>query len=137
MKAQLLTARRVAEIIRTRQFGWHHDGGGLYLVGSEEFKTFSWTVRIYRNTVTGKPRDLGIGPVRDFTLQEARDRAKKYRQLALDGIDPIEARRRDRDAARAATADRVTFKSGGNRVPCATQRHLEERATPAAMGELA
>ena len=82
MKAQLLTARRVAEIVRTRQFGWHHDGGGLYLVGSEEFKTFSWTVRIYRNTVTGKPRDLGIGPVRDF-VQEARDAPKSIASLPL------------------------------------------------------
>src|SRR2546425_169788 len=110
MKGNLLTAAGVKEIVRNKKYGWHHDGGGLYLVGSEEFRTFSWTVRIYRSTVTGRPRDLGLGSIHLFTLQEARERARKYRQLAADGIDPIEQRRKERDAARAETSERMTFK---------------------------
>ena len=109
MKENLLSARRVAEIIRSKKWGKHHDGGGLFLVGSPTYKTFSWQLRLYR-TATGKPRDLGLGSVRLFSLQEARERARKYRQLAVDGIDPIELRRQEQDAARAAASERITFK---------------------------
>jgi integrase len=110
MKENLLTTRGVKDIIRKRQYGWHHDGGGLYLVGSEEYRTFSWTLRLYKSTVTGKPRDLGLGSVKLFTLAEARQRARKYRQLAADGVDPIEARRKDLAEMRTAAADRMLFR---------------------------
>ena len=69
MKQDILTARAVAEIQRQKKWGWHHDGGGLYLVGSETYGTFSWTLRIYRNTVTGRPRDLGLGSAKIFWSQ--------------------------------------------------------------------
>src|SRR5262245_6943740 len=110
VKANLLSARRVQEIIRSKDYSWHPDGGGLYLVGSKTYRTFSWTLRLYSNTVTRKPRYMGLGPVSLFSLQEARDRARKYRQLAADGIDPIEQRRKERDEARAQTAERILFK---------------------------
>ena len=48
MKQNLLSAAKVAAIVKGKRFGWHHDGCGLYLVGSEKFATFSWTQRIYR-----------------------------------------------------------------------------------------
>ena len=57
---------------------------------------------------------MGLGPVADFTLEEARERARKARQLIKDGIDPIDARLNERaqQAAQAAVAAaaNVTFK---------------------------
>ena len=47
MKQNLRSAAKVAAIVKGKRFGWHHDGCGLYLVGSEKFGTFSWTQRIY------------------------------------------------------------------------------------------
>jgi integrase len=71
----------------------------------------SWTFRYWRN---GKERNMGLGPLRDFPLEEIRERHRKARQLLKDGIDPIEHRNAER-AARiaeqaAATAATVTFR---------------------------
>jgi integrase len=57
---------------------------------------------------------MGLGSVDDFTLDEARERARKARQLLKDGFDPIDVRREER-AKRAAdtavmAAANVTFK---------------------------
>ena len=74
--------------------GFYHDGGGLYLQISR-FGSKSW---ILRYTLNQKKRDMGLGPLADWTLAEARERAKKYRQLVDDGIDPID--QRDQEKAR-------------------------------------
>jgi hypothetical protein len=110
MKSNLLSARKVEEIIRNEKWGLHHDGGGLYLAGSKKYKSFSWLLRLYRSTVTGKPRDMGLGRASDLSLKEAREKARKFRLLAVDGIDPIEERRQRRDQQRADALSRATFK---------------------------
>jgi integrase len=110
VKQDILTTRRVAAIIRGKKWGRHHDGHGLYLVGSPIHKTFHWELRLYRGTATGKPRDLGMGSARLFNLKEVRERAQVLRKLAFDGVDPLEQRRKDRDDARIIAAERVTFK---------------------------
>jgi len=46
---------------------------------------------------------MGLGPVDDFTLDEARERARRARQLLKDGFDPIDVRNQER-AKRAADA---------------------------------
>jgi integrase len=57
---------------------------------------------------------MGLGPVDDFTLDEARERARLARQQLRDGIDPIDARKAEhaRRAAElaAGAAVNVTFK---------------------------
>jgi integrase len=110
MKQDILTTRRVAAIIQGKKWGRHHDGHGLYLVGSPRYKTFHWELRLYRGTSTNRPRDMGLGSARLFTLKEVRERATKLRKLAYDGIDPLEQRRIDQDAARVAAAERFLFK---------------------------
>jgi len=85
------------------------------LVGSEAYGTFSWTLRIYRNTVTGKARDMGLGSAELFTLKQVRERALKFRQLAADGLDPIEEKRRKRDEARDEARKAITFKEAAQR----------------------
>jgi integrase len=57
---------------------------------------------------------MGLGPLGDFTLDEARERARRARQLLKDGIDPLDARKAERakqatEAALAAAAN-VTFR---------------------------
>jgi Arm DNA-binding domain len=43
------------------------------------------------------------------SLAEARARARQARQLLLDGIDPIEAKRAKRDKAKAQVTERMLF----------------------------
>jgi integrase len=72
--------------------GRHPDGDGLYLqITPTGVK--SWVLRYER---AGRERMLGLGPLRDFSLKEARERARRARQLLADGVDPIDARRAQR-----------------------------------------
>ncbi len=88
-----LTARQVA----TLPAGNHPDGGGLYLQVTPAGAR-SWVFR-YR-TGAGKERYMGMGPVRDVSLQQARAKASEARQQRAAGLDPITSKA----AARAATA---------------------------------
>ena len=58
---------------------------------------------------------MGLGSINTFTLKEARERARSFRQLLADGIDPIEDRLRRRDEARAQTAGQMMFKDAAQR----------------------
>jgi hypothetical protein len=102
-----LTAKQVAMLTEPGRYG---DGRGLYLqITSAGVR--SWLLRYERG---GRERAMGLGPVDDFTLAEARDRARKARQLLKDGIDPIDARKQEhaRSASEAAlaSASTVTFR---------------------------
>ena len=69
-----------------------NDGQGLRLeVGKSLNK--KW---IFRFTVNGKRRDMGLGRFPDVTLRQARSLRDEARQLVAQDIDPIEARRRQR-----------------------------------------
>jgi integrase len=86
--------------------GLYGDGKNLYLrVGDGAAK--SWVLRFM---LDGRAREMGLGSVADFTLKEARERARRYRQQLADGIDPIGSRQQDRAARRIARARRMTFK---------------------------
>ena len=52
---------------------------------------------------------MGLGSIVDRTLSEAREQARKYRQQLTEEIDPIEARKAQRQANLAATMSRKTF----------------------------
>lgn len=87
-----LTARQVA----TAAAGYHADGGGLYLLVSDE-GTASW---VFRFTLHGRKREMGLGSATVFSLAEARQRAVQQRKLLADGLDPIEHRNALRQAKR-------------------------------------
>ena len=80
-----LTAKKIARL--RQQPGRYIDGGdlgrGLYLQVTEGGA--SWLLRYERG---GRERWLGLGSLADFSLKEARARAKQNRQLLADGIDP-------------------------------------------------
>jgi integrase len=109
MKQNLLSAKQVEEILRSGDFRVHHDGMGLMLVGSKAFRTFSWKQRLYMGTVTGKPRDVGLGSAREVSLAQARKKGRALRELARDGIDPLETKRKALAEARAEASSRVTL----------------------------
>jgi integrase len=98
-----LTALRVTKI---EAQGRYPDGDGLYLqVGGNGNK--SWLLRYQ---IGGRERFMGLGSVKNFSLKEARERARKARQLLDDGVDPIEARLASRDLDAKAARERLTFK---------------------------
>jgi integrase len=87
--------------------GRYADGGGLYLfIGVNGAR--AWVFR-YRDRVTGKHRDKGLGPAADVTLERAREKAAACRVQLTDGVDPIEASRDRRAAERLEYARRMTF----------------------------
>lgn len=86
--------------------GLYGDGGGLYLqVTQAGSKTW-----IYRFMLAGRRRDMGLGAVHTVGLAEAREEARRCRQLVRDGLDPIETRKAAKLAIRADAAKVMTFK---------------------------
>jgi integrase len=82
------------------------DGKGLYLrVGEGGAK--SWVLRYM---LDGRAREMGLGSYYDLNLAEARERARGFRRMVKDGVDPIDNRRAERDARRAERAKVMTFR---------------------------
>ena len=88
-----------------RQPGYYADGGGLYLRVAPGGSR-GW---IFRFTLAGRKRDAGLGPYPAVSLLRAREEAQRCRELVAQRIDPIEARKDDRAAARIASAKTMTF----------------------------
>lgn len=82
-------ALTVKQVERIKTPGRHFDDDGLYLQVTKKGSK-SWLLRYARN---GHERWMGVGGERDYKLDEARERARKFRQLLNDGIDPIDQRR--------------------------------------------
>ena len=85
--------------------GYYADGGCLYLRVAPG-GTKGW---IFRFGLAGKMRDAGLGAFPTVSLVKARKQAEAYRQLVAAGIDPIEQRNEEREAARVASAKAMTF----------------------------
>ncbi|MGI9046815.1 MAG: Arm DNA-binding domain-containing protein, partial [Burkholderiales bacterium] len=93
------------KVDRLKTPGYYLDGGGLYLQVSPAL-TKSW---IFRFTMNGRPREMGLGSNSILSLAEARDKATLCRKQVLDGIDPIEARKEKRQKGRFEAARAMTF----------------------------
>ena len=82
------------------------DGGGLWLqVTGTGAK--SW---IFRFTLKGRSREMGLGSANTFTLAEAREKALACRKLTYEGVDPIESRNALRQDAAIEAARAMTFR---------------------------
>lgn len=97
--------RLAAVGLQKKKPGMHADGGGLWLQVTESGAR-SW---IFRFTLRGRSREMGLGSLITINLSEARETAREARQQLREGVDPIEARRARLDAAAAAAMPRTTF----------------------------
>lgn len=88
-----------------KKAGYYADGNGLYLQVSESGAK-SWILRFSLNK---RPREMGLGSISDRTLAEAREQARKYRQILSEGIDPIAQRKAQRESNLQAAIQRRTF----------------------------
>ena len=80
-----------------------------------------------RYQLNGRERCMGLGSARNFTLAEARKRAKKARQLLDDGIDPIEARLAARDLDAKQARERITFKEATEQFLALHEQHWKNQ----------
>jgi integrase len=78
------------------------DGGGLYL------RQRLWVFR-YTSPLTGKERDLSLGPVSGLTLAQVREKAARYRNLIARKIDPHVHEAEEAAAKKAKDAKNITF----------------------------
>lgn len=79
---------------------------GLYLqVGPNGNK--SW---LFRFEFVGREHFLGLGSLQDFKLKEARERARKQRQLLADGINPLQQKKQTKQAEILKAAKSISFK---------------------------
>jgi integrase len=86
-KIKQLTERGVAA---AKEPGYFSDGAGLYLQISKTGSK-SW---LFKFTLHGKSREMGLGSTLVVGLKAARDAAADARKLVQAGIDPIEDKRR-------------------------------------------
>jgi integrase len=92
-----------------KQPGMHGDGGGLYLQvteGADGTPRKSW---LFRYAVGGRERQMGLGPLSDVPLAEARNRALAARELRRAGKDPIAEREAERAEASLVAAKTMSF----------------------------
>ena len=127
---QRLRNRLTALSVKSKsKSGRYADGGGLYFfIGRNGAR--SWVFR-YRSRETGKLRDKGLGPAIDITLEKARARAEACRLQLLDGIDPIDQKRADRQTKALDRARRITFDSAQDQFISANEaawRNAKHRA---------
>jgi integrase len=108
----MLTQRRIE---RTRQPGRYRDRGGpvrglLLQISGGGAK--SWVLRY---ELAGREHMMGLGSVSEFSLKEARERARAARQLLADGIDPVGAKHKAQQAAKLAEQRTLTFREAASR----------------------
>lgn len=99
---QRLTAKAVEQLRRSGYFG---DGDGLYLQVTAT-RAKSW---VFRYTLAGRSREMGLGSASAVTLAEARGKAQAARKLLAEKIDPIEARAARRASEAVEKARAITF----------------------------
>ncbi len=90
--------------------GRYGDGNGLWLQVRDATHR-SW---LFRYTVGGRARQMGLGRFPEVSLAEARDAAGECRAVARKDLDPIEERRKVRSANRQVGSN-VTFKQVADR----------------------
>jgi integrase len=98
---------KALQVGRTCKPGMYSDGAGLYLQVSRSGAK-SW---IYRFTLRGHAREMGLGSCATISLSEARIKAAECRRLCHDGIDPIEHRKATQEQNVRNAASAVTFKT--------------------------
>ncbi|MFZ7093743.1 tyrosine-type recombinase/integrase [Primorskyibacter sp. 2E233] len=79
--------------------GKYADGQGLWLIKRSP-GAGKWVLRL---SVSGKRREMGLGPWPEVSIADARARALQARAALRDGIDPVANRRKEQLSARRMT----------------------------------
>ena len=98
-----LSALKVQSIKKLGRYG---DGGGLWLQVSKSGSK-AW---LFRYTLGGKARQMGLGPAHTVSLAMARQKAEVARRLVQEGTDPIDEKQSRRASERVEAARAMTFK---------------------------
>src|SRR5262245_58020498 len=117
-----LSAAKVAALIKDNKQGRHGDGGGLYLQISGG--STSWLFRFVRD---GRERNVGLGPARDVSLAQAREKAATHRTTLSQDDDPLDARAR-------AKASTVTFRAAAEQFLANYRRGLRNEKHKSQLG---
>lgn len=107
------------EVRRIKRPGLHPVGGvaGVQLQISPTGSR-SW---ILRATIAGKRRDIGLGPVTEVSLAEAREAARTMRRQIRAGIDPLSERQAAKAKLAAARAATITFDEAAKKLIASKQ----------------
>jgi integrase len=95
-----------AKQIKSAAPGRYCDGGGLWFQ-KREGGCGSWLFRYERG---GRTHWLGLGSLDTVTVDEARDQARQYRKMLLEGRDPVIERYAERAEAAKAAAETILFR---------------------------
>ena len=85
------------------------DGQNLHLQvtrGKNGSISRSW---VFLFELRGHRHGMGLGPLVDVGLKEAREKARQYRGMLRDKINPLEERRKEHAARKAEAAKQITF----------------------------
>jgi integrase len=106
-----LTARQVVNATpgKGRRAAMLSDGANLFLqvsLGSRGQIRRSW---VFKYELQGQRHEIGLGPLREVSLAEARDMASKLRRQLREGVDPLAAKRQQRQQRQLDNAKAMTF----------------------------
>ncbi|WP_375665368.1 tyrosine-type recombinase/integrase [Bartonella sp. TT121SHDZB] len=90
-----LMNRLNARAVATLGAGKYNDGAGLLLHKRKDGGA-QW---IYRYTIHGRRREMGLGALRDVSLKQARELATGWRSVLREGRDPIKERNKQKREA--------------------------------------
>lgn len=106
----MLTAKRVERTTKPGRYRCGLVKGLLLQIGDGGAK--SWVLRYERH---GKERMMGLGSASEFSLKEARERARAARQQLADGNDPLTAKHAALAAAKAAEQRKLPFREAAQK----------------------
>jgi integrase len=103
--AQTIGRLSAVKVANLKVPGYYADGGNLY------FRVAPSGVRgwIFRFTMGGRTRDMGLGAFPQIGLAASREIAENCRKLVKQDIDPIESRRSAQAERLASAAKAMTF----------------------------
>jgi integrase len=89
------TKKLISAALAGLDAGKYGDGGNLWL--HKRTRTAGKWIFYYR--IAGRRREMGLGPFPDVSLRQARDAARKWREIVREGLDPIAVREQERRKA--------------------------------------
>ncbi len=107
--AQFVGRLTALKVLKVKTPGMYADGAGLYLQVTGDGVAHIAKSWIFRFTLRGRSREMGLGSLATFGLADARAKAAECRRLTYEGIDPIEARKAAQAKAELDVAKTLTF----------------------------